>query len=318
MRHFRSIDDVSGNELTYLVDLALELKRERLKGTDRLHAPRPILGLLFEKPSMRTRVSFESGIAHVGGSSIFLSGEEVGLGKRESVADFARVIGNYVDLLAVRTFAHGVVLELAKHACCPVINALSDDSHPCQALSDICTIKEHFGRWNDLRLAFVGDGNNVAQSLAKAAAKCGLSVILSAPPGYQFTDDFMRCANRPGLPGSVSIEPDPQKAVAQADIVYTDVWASMGQEAEHQERARVFASYQVNAQLMALAKPEACFLHCLPAHRGEEVTDEVIDGPQSLVVEQAGNRLHAQKALMLWLLAKRQVQAAPAESSKSP
>lgn len=261
-----------------------------------------VLGLLFEKPSMRTRVSFESAIAHLGGSSIFLTRDEVGLGKRETIADFARVISQYVDLLAIRTFSHDNVVELAKYATCPVINALSDYAHPCQALADLCTIREIFGRLEGIRVVFVGDGNNVARSLAAAAVICGMEFVLSAPEGYGFDEKFLKRCESLNCQPRVEQESDPFKAVAGADVVYTDVWASMGQESEQSSRQKDFQPYQVNAALMKKASPNARFLHCLPAHRGEEVTSEVIDGPQSVVVEQAGNRLHAQKALILWLL----------------
>jgi ornithine carbamoyltransferase len=302
MRHFRSILDIAPDELGWLIESALELKSERARGVDQRWYRGRILGLLFEKPSMRTRVSFEAAMIHLGGSCVFLTGQEVGLGKRESAADVAKVISTYVDLLAVRTFSHDVVLELAANAQCPVINALSDYLHPCQSLADMCTIKEAFGRLEGLKLVFVGDGNNVARSLAFAAAYCGLDFVLSAPPGFEFTQEILEASQQPGLPGRVSYEPDPAKAVADADVVYTDVWASMGQEALAAERGQAFAGYQVDAAIMARAKPTAKFLHCLPAHRGEEVSAEVIDGPQSLVVPQAENRLHAQKALICWLL----------------
>lgn len=302
MRHFLSIRDISASEIQSLVDWSLRLKADHAEGADRDRLSGKVLGLFFEKPSMRTRVSFECAFAHLGGASVFLSREEVGLGKRESVADFARVISRYVDLLAVRTFSHEILEELARYATCPVINALSDDHHPCQALADVCTIVEHFGRLKRLKIVFVGDGNNVARSVAQAAVLCHMDFVLAAPEGYQFDAQFLAECGRMSRHGSVSVEADPAKAVAGADVVYTDVWASMGQEAERDARLRVFAPYQVNEKLFSLAKPTARFLHCLPAHRDEEVTAGVIDGPQSLIVEQAANRLHAQKALMLWLL----------------
>lgn len=302
MRHFRSLEDLSPDEVLHLVDWALRLKAEHAEGADRYRMAGKVLGLFFEKPSMRTRVSFESAIAHLGGTAVFLSKEEVGLGTREPVADFARVISRYIDLLAVRTFSHEVILELARHATCPVINALSDYVHPCQALADLCTMREAFGRLRGLRLVFVGDGNNVSRSLALAAKMCGLHFVLCAPEGYEFSEDFLARCQAVGDGGTIALERDPARAVAKADVVYTDVWASMGQEAEQAARRAAFAPYQVNQAVMAAARSSARFLHCLPAHRGEEVSAEVIDGPQSLVIEQAANRLHAQKALMLWLL----------------
>lgn len=302
MRHFRTVFDLNCDEIHHLVEMALRVKHERTLGRSQNSMAGRVLGLLFEKPSLRTRVSFESAIAHLGGSSIFLTREEVGLGKRETVADFARVISQYVDLLAVRTFAHSNVEELAKHASCPVINALSDTDHPCQALADLCTIREIFGKLEGIRIVFVGDGNNVARSLASAALMCNMQFVLSAPDGYGFDSEFIDQCHKWSNGGQVEQESDPARALAGADVVYTDVWASMGQEAEQKKRERDFKPYQVTAALMAKAKPEARFLHCLPAHRGEEVVSEVIDGPQSVVVQQAANRLHAQKALILWLL----------------
>ena len=260
------------------------------------------LGLVFEKPSLRTRVSFESAMARLGGNSIFLRGKDVGLGVRESVSDFARVISQYVDVLAVRTFSQSVVEELARHAMVPVVNALSDSSHPCQAMADMVTIFEHRGSLSGRKLVFVGDGNNVACSLAIAAALMGVEFVLSSPAGYEFPAAFSTrfAAQFPDVP--LVLESDPRKAVKGADVVYTDVWASMGQENEADQRREVFKPYQVNEALMARARPDAIFLHCLPAHRGEEVTSAVLDGPQSQTIPQAANRMHFQMALLLWLL----------------
>lgn len=302
MRHFCTISDLSCDEVKHLVEMSLRVKQERSLGRTQNTMAGKVLGLLFEKPSLRTRVSFESAIAHLGGSSIFLTRDEVGLGKRETIADFSRVISQYVDMLAIRTFSHDNVVELSKYAACPVINALSDYAHPCQALADLCTVREIFGKLEGLRIAFVGDGNNVARSLAHAASMCDMDFVLSAPAGYGFDKEFLETCQSLNGRTRVHYEVDPAKAVAGADIVYTDVWASMGQESEEVSRRRDFQAYQVNAALMSKANPNARFLHCLPAHRGDEVTAEVIDGPQSVVIEQAGNRLHAQKALILWLL----------------
>lgn len=302
MRHFCDIFDLSASETQQLVAMALRLKQERAAGKPLRCCEGRVLGLLFEKPSMRTRVSFEAAFAHLGGSTIFLSAQEVGLGRRESVADVARIISQYVDLLAARTFSHEAIVELAAHASCPVVNALSDFAHPCQALGDLCTVLELFHHLEDIKIAFVGDGNNVARSLAASSAYCGLEFVLSAPRGYEFTDELMAQYNRPEHRGRVRLEPDPLEAVRDADVIYADVWTSMGQEAENAARLKVFRKYQINSTLMARAKPSARFFHCLPARRGEEVTADVIDGPQSEVVCQAANRLHAQKALMVWLL----------------
>ena len=263
-------------------------RRGRVSG--RCRSPGRTLGLLFEKPSLRTRVSFEAAIARLGGNAIFLHGEDVGLGIRESVADFARVLSQYVDVMAVRTFAHSTVEELARHATIPVINALSDAAHPCQAMADLMTITELRGSVQGRSILFIGDGNNVAMSLAVASALLGARFVLAAPKEYEFPTDFQaRFAGRfPSVP--LVVEHDLDKAINGAEVVYTDVWASMGQEHEAEERRKVFAPYQVNEDLLAQASPDVIFLHCLPAHRGEEVTSEVLDGPASQVFLQAANR----------------------------
>jgi ornithine carbamoyltransferase len=300
-RHFIDLFELAADEARALLDGALTLK-----GKDNGSRWQPLsgrtLGLLFEKPSLRTRVSFEAAIAQLGGTAIFLNGSDVGLGARESVADFARVISQYVDALAVRTFAHATVAELARHASVPVINALCDTAHPCQAMADMLTVREELGRLDGVKLVFVGDGNNVARSLAVASALLGLDFVLSCPESYDFPDDF-RIRYAAAFPGSSLVtEHDPAAAVAGADVVYTDVWASMGQEAESEQRRSAFERYRVDEPLLNLAHPDAIFLHCLPAHRGEEVTDAVLDGPRSRVIPQAANRLHFQKELLIWLL----------------
>jgi len=302
LRHFVDLFDLAPAEARGLLDRALELKREDERGKrDALLAGRT-LGLMFEKPSLRTRVSFEAAIAHLGGNAIFLRGKDVGLGSRESVADFARVTSQYVDALAVRTFSHTTVEELARHATVPVINALSDAAHPCQALADMMTIRESLGVLEGVRLVFVGDGNNVARSLALACALLGLEFVLACPPGYEFHSEFRAryLTAFPGVP--LRVEHAPRQAVAGAEVVYTDVWASMGQESEAEQRQPVFSSFRVDDDLLSHARPGAIFLHCLPARRGEEVTSEVLDGPRSRVILQAANRLHLQKALLVWLL----------------
>jgi ornithine carbamoyltransferase len=302
LRHFLDLLDLPAGEARALIDRAIELKRE-----DRLGNRPPLLsgrtlGLMFEKPSLRTRVSFEAAIARLGGNAIFLRGEDVGLGTRESVVDFARVIGQYVDGLAVRTFSHATILELASAAAIPIINALSDESHPCQAMADFMTIEELRGSSRGKKFVFVGDGNNVARSLAVASTLLGAEFVLCAPVGYGFPDVFRtRFAAR--CPGAVlRLDPDPRSAVKGADVIYTDVWASMGQEHEVVRRREAFAPYQVNEELLSLARDDAVFLHCLPAHREEEVTSGVLDGPKSQVLLQAANRLHFQMALLVWLL----------------
>lgn len=303
IRHFIDLFDVTALEAGKLLNLAAELKAANAD-----HAKRPLLlagrtlGLVFDKPSLRTRVSFEAAITQLGGNALFLNGKDVGMGSRESVADFARVISQYVDALAVRTFSQTTIEELARHATIPIINALSDSAHPCQALADLMTIQEEFGDLAGRKLVFVGDGNNVARSLAQASALFGVRCELACPAGYEYPPEFARtyASTYPDVP--LLVNHDPITAVQGADAVYTDVWASMGQEAEVESRKEVFAPYQVNASLMAHAQPTAIFLHCLPARRGEEVTDAVLDGPQSRVIPEAANRLHVQKALLAWLL----------------
>ncbi len=303
MRHFLSLIDVSREELLELLAAAERLKAAWQQGIPRRTLAGRIVALIFEKPSLRTRVSFEAGIVQLGGTSLYFPGNEVGLGWRESLADFARTISSYVDALVLRVYHHETLAGLAAHATIPLINALSDKAHPCQGLADLLTIRELFGSEQGRTVAFVGDGNNVARSLAVGCGKLGIRFILGCPPGYGFDDRFKEVYRQrvsPQLPVEVH---DPVEAVRQADVIYTDVWTSMGQEAEREVRLQRFASFQVNAALLAAAPPHCRFMHCLPAHRGEEVTDEVIDGPASAVFQQAANRLHTQKALLEWLLA---------------
>lgn len=302
VRHLVDLFDLSSDDARLLLRRAALLKSRFEKGERVPYLPGRTLGLIFEKPSLRTRVSFQAAITQLGGASVFLRDKDVGMGSRESTADFVRVLSQYVDALAVRTFAHATVEELARHASVPVINALSDSSHPCQAMADLMTVREALGNLEGLSLVFVGDGNNVARSLAAASALVGVQFALAAPPGYEFPETFRSAFKRkfPDVP--LVVDHDPANALLGADVVYTDVWASMGQEDEVDERRRAFAPFQVDARLMSRAKPEAIFLHCLPAHREEEVTSDVLDGPQSRVIQQAANRLHFQKALLLWLL----------------
>ncbi len=301
-RHFIDLFEVTPAQAIELLDRAAELKER----DDPAHRP-PLLagrtlGLVFDKPSLRTRVSFEAAIAQLGGSAIFFRGKDVGLGVRETIGDFARVISQYIDVLAIRTFSQEVVEELARSATIPVVNALSDSAHPCQAMGDLLTIRETFGTLDGVKLVFVGDGNNVARSLAQASALSGMKFVLACPQGYSFPADFSArfAAVYPGV--SLEIDHDPVRAVQNADVVYTDVWASMGQEAEAEIRRAAFAPFRVDEALLAQASRRAIFLHCLPARRGEEVASTVLDGPRSRVIPQAGNRLHFQKALLLWLL----------------
>jgi ornithine carbamoyltransferase len=302
LRHFVDLLDVSADDARALIDRAIQLKRAELRGDRPPLLSGRTLGLIFEKPSLRTRVSFEAAIARLGGNAIFLRGEDVGLGTRESVVDFARVISQYVDGLAIRTFSHATIEELAGAASIPIINALSDASHPCQAMADFMTIEELRGSPREQKVVFVGDGNNVARSLAVASALLGAEFVLCAPAGYEFTPEFRGpFADRfPRIP--LRMDWDPRSAVAGADVVYTDVWTSMGQEHEAVRRREAFAPYQVDEGLMSLARKDAIFLHCLPAHREEEVTSGVLDGPKSQVLLQAANRLHFQMGLLVWLL----------------
>lgn len=302
MKHFLTIIDLSNDELCSLLTESARLKAAHVRRIPAHSLSGRVVALVFEKPSLRTRVSFESGIAQLGGTSMYLPGNEVGLGWRETLADFARTISQYVDALVLRVYRHDTLTGLAAHSSVPLINALSDMSHPCQALADLLTVRELFGNEQGRTMAFVGDGNNVARSLAVGCGKLGMRFVLACPVGYGFNEDFKaeyRAKVSPDLPQEVN---DPYLAVRDADVVYTDVWTSMGQEAEREERLKRFAPFQVNSALMAKAKPGCKLLHCLPAHRGEEVTDEVIDGPASAVFQQAGNRLHTQKAVLEWLL----------------
>jgi ornithine carbamoyltransferase len=301
-RHFVDLFGLDGVEARELLARAGDLKREHAEGVRAPYLPGRTLGLIFEKPSLRTRVSFEAAIGQLGGNAIFLRDKDVGMGSRETVEDFARVISQYVDALAVRTYAHATVEGLARYATVPIVNALSDLAHPCQAMADMLTILETRGRLDGVNLVFVGDGNNVARSLALASGLLGVRFVLASPPGYEFPEDF-RAAYRAKFPSvPLLVDHDPKNALLGADVVYTDVWASMGQEHEAEARRAAFAPFQVNEGLMAHARPDASFLHCLPAHRGEEVSAGVMDGANSLVIPQAANRLHFQKALLLWLM----------------
>ncbi len=301
-RDFLTLDDLTVEEMENLLSLSAEVKaypgifRHALQGQS--------VALVFEKPSLRTRVTFEVGIAQLGGHSVYLAPADIGLGKREPVRDVARNLSRWVNGLVVRTFGHKILEEMAASARIPVINALSDLLHPCQALADALTLQEHRGRLPGLRLAYVGDGNNVAHSLIHAAARTGIHLTLATPPGYEPNPVILEqgCQVAVATGAVIRVVNDPAEAVHNADAVYTDVWASMGQEAEAGERRRIFAPFQVNSNLMALAKPDVLFLHCLPAHRGEEVTEEVLEGPRSVVLDQAENRLHTSKAVLLALL----------------
>jgi len=302
MRRLTCLLDLTSAEITALFARTGELKTQYLEGHRDPLLPGRVVALLFEKPSLRTRASFEAAVAHLGGTSLFLSGDEVGFGRREDPADFARILSQYVDVIVARTFSHQTVLDLARDSQCPVINGLSDEAHPCQALADLFTVQEVCGDLKGRTLAFVGDGNNVARSLAIGCAKLGMRFVLAAPQAYQLGSEFLDPLSRELPELRVEQTTSPQEAVREAAIVYTDVWTSMGQESEREDRLEAFAAYQVNQSLMQAAPSEARFLHCLPAHRSEEVTGAVLDGPQSVVLQQAANRMHLQKALLLWLL----------------
>ncbi|MDX2139485.1 MAG: ornithine carbamoyltransferase [Chloroflexota bacterium] len=304
MKHFIDLADWSSDALHQLIDDALRLKAEWQNGGNPPYLQGKVLAMVFQKPSLRTRVSFDVGIQHFGGHAIMLGPDEIGLGKRESIADIARVLSGYAQGIMARVFDHDHLLQLAQWSRVPIINGLSDEQHPCQAMADILTLREHFGRVSGLRIAFIGDGNNVAASLAQAAGHFGAHFSIATPPGYTLPEAML---DRIGAlmqahGGSLRMFHDPAEAVADADCVYTDTWVSMGQEVEAATRRQAFAQYQVNADLMRRAPSHAVVLHDLPAYRGYEITDEVADGAQSLIFQQAENRLHAQKAILLKLL----------------
>jgi len=303
VNHFLSIADLSPTELHNLLDLALSLKQEWQNGGNVPRLKGKSLALVFQKPSLRTRVSFEMGMVHLGGHPLYLSPNEVKMGGRESVPDVARVLSGYVDGVMARVFEHDHILQLAEHGSVPIINGLSDYSHPAQALADIFTILEAKKRLEGLKIAYVGDGNNVARSLLFAAMKVGMHFTIATPPGYTLTEeDYVLGEEFSTAGASIEIYESAEKAVAEADIVYTDVWTSMGQEEETAVRLKLFPPYQLNQRLINLAKPDCLVMHCLPAHRGEEITNEVADGPNSILFTQAENRMHAQKAILVELL----------------
>lgn len=302
IRDFLSIDDVTPSELAHLLDLSEKVKASPSGYADRL--AETAVALIFEKPSTRTRVSFEVAVAALGGHPLALSSGDLQLGRGETIEDTGRVLSRYVDAIVLRTFGQERLEALARAADVPVVNALSDFEHPCQCLADLLTVREKRGDLRERVLAYVGDGNNVTHSLLLAGAKCGMTVRVATPPGYEPIPQIVRRAEEMATEtgGAVQVLHDAAAAVTAADVIYTDVWASMGQEAEAQERTLVFQAYRVDAALVERAAPDSLVMHCLPAHRGDEITDEVIDGPHSVVWDQAENRLHTQKALLLWLL----------------
>ncbi len=300
MNHLLSIGDLSRDEALALFRLTAALKARQKAGDRGTPLAGRSLALIFEKPSLRTRVTFEVGMVQLGGAAVYLTAQEIGLGVRESVPDIARNLSRWVDIIAARTFRHATVEALAAHATVPVINGLSDLEHPCQALADFFTLWERGLDLGRLRLAWIGDGNNVCHSVLLLAALLGTPVAVATPPGYA-PDPAIQARAR-ALGGRLTLTIDPREAAEGADVLYTDVWISMGQEAERERRLEAFQRYQLNDRLLGFARPGALVMHCLPAHRGEEITDGVLDGPRSVVLDQSENRLHAQKAVMLHLL----------------
>jgi ornithine carbamoyltransferase len=299
-RDFLTLDGFTRAELDEILHLSARLKRDLKAGQRPPLLAGKTLAMIFEKPSLRTRVTFEVGMTQLGGAAVYLAAQDIGLGTRESVADVARNLGRWVNGIAARTFEQATVERLARHAGIPVINALTDHEHPCQALADFFTLWERGLDLSRLRMAWVGDGNNVCHSLVLLAARLGTEVSVACPPGYEPAPRVVETAR--ALGGRVAVTADPHEAAAGADVLYTDVWVSMGQEAERERRLEAFSRYQLSEPLLAAARPSAVVMHCLPAHRGEEISEAVLDGPQSVVLDQAENRLHVQKAVLLTLL----------------
>lgn len=300
MKHFLAISDLSSGEVQDLLDLAIKLKEEYFKKGNPPYFKGKVLGMIFQKPSLRTRVSFDMAMRHCGGDALYLSPNEIGLGKRESIADIARVLSGYVQALMARTFDHAHVLELARWSEIPVVNGLSDYNHPCQGMADALTIQEKFGKARGLNVAYVGDANNVAVSLMHVCAKLGWNFTIANPEDYEISPKAVEIAKEIiKETGSVlTFVRDPHEAAKGAHVIYTDTWTSMGQEEETVKREKIFPPYQVNAQLVSEADKDVIVMHCLPAHRNHELTDDVADGPHSVIFPQAHNRLHAQKAIL--------------------
>lgn len=303
-KDFLAVSDYSPEDLQEMLDLAVALKKEHFTSGNKPLFKGKVLAMVFQKPSLRTRMSFDMAMRHMGGDALYISPAEIGLGQRESIADVARVLSGYVDAIMARVFEHNHVLELAQWASIPVINGLSDYNHPCQAMADALTIFEKFGSLKGLNVTFVGDGNNVAVSLMHICTKLGANFTLAAPEGYDITpravEDAKIFASQSG--SKLAFVQDPHQAVKQAHVIYTDTWTSMGQEAEAEKRKAVFPPYQVNQKLVSEADKDVIVMHCLPAHRGQELTNEVADGPHSVIFPQAHNRLHAEKAVLVKLL----------------
>ena len=302
-KDFISIADYSREEIEAIFDLTKELKDKVKKGEEHHLCKGKTMSMIFAKPSARTRISFETGMYQLGGYALYLSPNDIGIGKREAVKDIAQVVSRYNNIIMARLFDHQHMLQLAKYATVPVINGLTDYNHPCQIMADIYTVKEHKGRHKDLKITYIGDGNNVANSWINLAAKLPLHLVICSPSGYEPDAHTLKYARSQKV-STIEVINDPVRAVKKADIIYTDVWASMGQEAEADTRHKVFMPYQVNSKLMSHADKDALVMHCLPAHRGDEITDEVIDSPQSIVFDEAENRMHVQKAIIVSLLNK--------------
>ncbi len=305
-RDLISVLDLSADEIFGLIGKAQKMKAELAAGVLKKSLEGKIVGLVFMKPSTRTRISFESAVFRLGGQAIFMTGQDTQISRHEPLADMARVLARYIDAIVVRTFAHSDVEELARFSSVPVINALTDHSHPCQVLADLVTIREKRGSLENLTVAWIGDGNNVANSWINAALRLGFSLNLSCPPGYEPNSELRDRATRMSN-GKVRLITDPGAAVSDADVLYTDVWASMGQEDEAKIRLEAFKPYQINSRLLSCAPPHAIVLHCLPAHRGEEITSEVLESPRAPVFDQAENRLHLQMALLDWLIGSKEL-----------
>lgn len=300
-KDFISIADYSREEIEAIFELTAELKEKTKKREEHHLCKGQTMSMIFAKPSARTRISFETGMYQLGGYALYLSPNDIGIGTREAVKDVAQVISRYNDIIMARLFDHLHMEELAKYATVPVVNGLSDYNHPCQIMADIFTVKEHRANLDDLKITYIGDGNNIANSWINLAAKLPMHLVICSPSGYEPNTDTLNYANNAGI-SKIEVISDPASAVKDSDVVYTDVWASMGQEDEAKERRKIFMPYQINTDLMQHARKDALVMHCLPAHRGDEITDEVIDSPQSIVFDEAENRMHLQKAIIVKLL----------------
>lgn len=302
LRHLTSVADLSPGDIEEIFSMTRELKFCYARGIRDNSLEGKTLVMIFEKSSLRTRVSFEVAMRQLGGYALYLTRQDIDLGRRESVKDVAMTLSRYADAIALRTFAHEVVVEMAKNSSIPVINALSDYLHPCQALTDLYTVLEKLGALKGLKLSFVGDGNNVARSLALLCAKLGVIFQIASPKNYQFSKDFKKEVRAMAKGDTLLVSDNPREVVKGADVIYTDTWISMGQEVEAEKRRKDFQGYQVDSSLVAMAKKGVLVMHCLPAHRGEEITSEVLDGPNSIIYDQAENRLHVQKAILKFLI----------------